>query len=114
MEELAKKIVDLIFAKMEPELHRAMVEKIILTASNRWMFQFSGAEKIKSVDKALTERYKPALDYIADKKARQKVIERAEKNGINEKEILSLFPNAEWIKPFRRAIDENENCPECG
>lgn len=106
MEELAKKIVDLIFAKMEPELHKAMIEKIILVASQKWLFQFSGKDKINelidnAIDQALSERYGAALQYIADKKARQKVIERAERNGISEKEILSLFPTAEWTRTLR-------------
>ncbi len=96
MKELAEAIADEIFRRLEPELHRAMVEKIISVASDKWRTQFVGDVEIsgmidQSIRKSLADKYKPALEYIADKKAQEKVLKRAAQNGIPAEEIESLF-----------------------
>ena len=96
MKELAEQIAKAIFDKMEPELHKAMVEKIIAAALEKWKFRVTGDDEINrmleiGIEKAIAEKYKPVLDYIADQKARAKVMRRAEQNGIPESEILPLF-----------------------
>ncbi len=82
MKELAEAIADEIFRRLEPELHRAMVEKIISVASDKWRTQFVGDVEIsgmidQSIRKSLADKYKPALEYIADKKAQEKVLKPA-------------------------------------
>ncbi len=96
MKELAENIANEIFRRLEPELHKAMVEKIISVASEKWRFQFSGDNEIteminSAIEKALLEKYRPALEYIADKKAREKVFKRAAQNDISAEEIKGLF-----------------------
>jgi hypothetical protein len=95
MEELAKQIADIILKKLEPEIHKAMVEKIVTVACERWRFQFSSAPEIEriidqGIEKAISEKYKPVLEYIADKKAREKALRRAEQNGMLA-EVKTLF-----------------------
>ena len=95
MEELASLITDIILRKLDPEIHKAMVEKIIMVACERWRFQFSSNQEIEriidqGIGKALSEKYKPVIEYIADKKAREKVLRRADQNGMLA-EVKTLF-----------------------
>jgi hypothetical protein len=96
MKELAENIAREIFIRLEPELHKAMVQKIISVASEKWRFQFTGDREISeiinhAIERALVEKYKPAIEYIANKKAREKVLKRATQNDIPAHEIESLF-----------------------
>lgn len=96
MKELAESIAKEIFIKLEPELHKAMVQRIISVASEKWRLQFTGDREIneiidRAIEKALNEKYKPAIEYIADKKARAKVLKRAIQNDIPAQEIEDLF-----------------------
>ena len=97
MKEFAEEVAKLILERMGPELHRAMVEKIIVLAEDKWRWQFTSDEHITKliddgIERAMAEKYKPALDFIADERSRRYILRRAEKNGIPAAEILELFP----------------------
>lgn len=94
--EFASFIADEFITRLEPELHKIMVEKIISVAAERWMYAATGNDVIamlidKAIIRNIEEKYQPIFDYIGDKKAREKALRRAEQNGIPQKEIMDLF-----------------------
>lgn len=96
MKELAEKITSEIMGRLEPEIHKAMVERIIAISLDKWRFDFEKNEIIsaligKGMDAAIETTYKPVLDYIADRKAREKVMRRAKQNGIKREETEQLM-----------------------
>jgi hypothetical protein len=93
---LSEEIAKSIFNAMEPEIHQAMIEMIIHAASEKWLYRWQHEQLIgemitKAIGEAIEGKYKPVLDYVADKKAREKVMRRAEQNGMKREEILPLF-----------------------
>lgn len=96
MENIVKDIVDYIFKLLEPELKKAMIQRILEVSLDRWKFVFASDEQITDMIKSEVKRkieieFAAVLNYIADKKAREKILRRAEQNGIKKHEILSLF-----------------------
>jgi len=99
MKQFAEEIAERIIEHIGVELHQVMVERIIELAAEKWRYQFVGDQTItrlieEGVDRAIEEKYKPALDYIADGKARKSLMRRAAKQGIPAAEIMQLFPPA--------------------
>jgi aconitase A len=96
MKEIAEKVAEMFFAKFEKELHDAMVHKIVNVGTMRWRdIWFSDNEISKLINEAIKDKfenkYRPVLDFISDKKAKERVIARAKKNGLTEEEISPLF-----------------------
>ena len=98
MKDFAEQVATQFLQKLEPDLHRAMVERIIEIAAEKWRYQFCGDSKITAliddgVEKALAEKYAPVIAYLADRKARAKVLRRAEQNSVGRQELAALMPD---------------------
>lgn len=95
---LAENVAIKILEEIEPELHKALIERIIDVSLEKWMLRFTHDQLISdmisdAIVKAMADKYKPVLDYIADRKAREKVMRRAEQNGIKRDEVEQLILN---------------------
>ena len=103
MKNLADEVATLIMDRLQPEIHNAMIEKIIESSLENWRSYWRTNEKItesidRGIQKAMDEKYKMILDYIANKKAREQILQRAEKNKIPLTELESLFKQADEEK----------------
>lgn len=86
-QDIATSIADMLFDRLEPEIKQAFALRVLEIASEKWRFWLTGDEKITEyidakVEELIVGKYKPIMDAIADKKAREKVLRRAEQNGL--------------------------------
>jgi hypothetical protein len=95
-DKLAQDVAALVLERLEPEFKKALMQKIIDVAADRWRFYWQNESEItdlidRAVQRAIDEDYKDVLEYIAKEKAKKKILKRATQNGLAEQKILDLF-----------------------
>src|SRR4030067_170360 len=96
IKDIARYVSDVVMVELGRELHKGMAERIIAVSLDKWRSTFLKDEDLSKLisdemDKLIKEKYKPIIDYIADKKVREKVLRRAEQNGIPREEVEQLM-----------------------
>jgi hypothetical protein len=98
LDDLARTIATAFWDAMilrAPDLRDKIEENILNLASEKFWFVLQDHERItQAVDKRITEllatTFKPALDEIARRKAKEKVKARARQNGIEPSELPGM------------------------
>jgi uncharacterized protein (DUF362 family) len=110
MKNFAEVVAYEFMRRFEPELHKAIVEQIISKGAERWIYRFSSDRTMSDaidagIESAMKHRYAPVIEYIANKKAREKAIARAKANGISQEELAGILPGIFG--------DRNIETPDC-